>query len=146
MKLEIRIDPRVDETLVQIFASAMNREVERIQKLLEPSSLEWLTGMNDDDVVVLEPKAIVRFFTQDKKVFIRTEQGQYLTRLRLYELEERFAGGNFIRISQAEIINLDYVKRLDLSYKGTIGVELKTGEVSFVSRRSLQNFKTILGL
>lgn len=70
----------------------------------------------------------------------------YTTRLRLYQLEDRLPKKQFIKISRSEIVNLDYVKSLDLSFSGTIALELKNGQVTYVSRRSLKNFKEALGL
>jgi DNA-binding LytR/AlgR family response regulator len=64
----------------------------------------------------------------------------------MYELEEKVKSAAFIRISQGELVNLDFIKRLDLSYKGTIALKLTTKDISFVSRRNLENFKKVLGI
>ncbi len=58
---------------------------------------------------------------------------------------KRLNKNKFIKISRYEIINLDYVKKLDLSFKGTIAVEFKNGSISYVSRRYLKEFKKALG-
>lgn len=146
MKLEINIDPKIKETLIKVFASSMNSDVALIQNVLESSSGNRLVGIKEDEILLLQLDAIVRFFTRDAKVYAQTLTDEYFIRLRMYELEERFKSENFIRISQGELINLDYVKKLDLSYKGTIALEFKTGHVSYVSRRSLKEFKKKLGL
>lgn len=146
MKLEINIDPQVKETLVKVYAKSMNKDIELIQSLLEPYSLKRIMGFKDEEISLLESSEIIRFFTSDKKVFAQTIDDNYFVRLRMYDLEERFRSSTFIRISQGELINLDYVKKLDLSYKGTIAVEFKTGDVSYVSRRSLKDFKKALGI
>ena len=65
--------------------------------------------------------------------------------MRLYELEERL-DNRFVRISNSEIVNLKKVKSLDLSFVGTICMELSNGEVSYVSRRYVSKMKKILGL
>ncbi|MFQ9095084.1 MAG: LytTR family DNA-binding domain-containing protein, partial [Ruminococcus sp.] len=64
----------------------------------------------------------------------------------LYELEQLLDEKTFVRISKSEIINLRFVKRLDLSITGTIGIQLKTGETAYVSRRYVNRIKSILGL
>ncbi len=76
---------------------------------------------------------------------IKRKNGEYKSRIRLYELYERLNKNKFIKISRYEIINLDYVKKLDLSFKGTIAVEFKNGSISYVSRRYLKEFKKALG-
>jgi DNA-binding LytR/AlgR family response regulator len=88
----------------------------------------------------------VRIYTEDGKVFARTENDLYLLRLRLYELEERLDSTIFVRISNSEIVNLKKVKSLDLSFVGTICMELSNGEVSYVSRRYVSKIKKLLGL
>lgn len=146
MKLEINIDPQIKETLVKIYAKSMNKDIVLIQNLLESYSYQRIMGFKEEEISLLESSEIIRFFTNDKKVFAQTIDDEYVIHLRMYDLEERFRSSTFIRISQGELINLDYVKRLDLSYKGTIAVEFKTGDVSYVSRRSLKAFKKALGI
>ena len=146
MKLEINIDPNIIETIIKVFAESMNNDVKLVQSILELSSVNRIVGLKNEEILLLEPNDIIRFFTNDKKVFAQTMRDEYLVRLRMYDLEERFRSTTFIRISQGELINLDYVKGLDLSYKGTIALEFKTGDISYVSRRSLKNFKKVLGI
>ena len=146
MKLEINIDPNIKETIIKIFAESMNDDVALVQSILGSSSINRIVGFKNEEISLLEPDDIIRFFTNDKKVFAQTMKDEYLVRLRMYDLEERFRSTTFIRISQGELINLDYVKGLDLSYKGTIALEFKTGDISYVSRRSLKNFKEALGI
>lgn len=146
MKLEINIDPNIKETIIKVFADSMNSDVALVQSILGSSSVNRIVGLKNDEISLLQPSEIIRFFTNDKKVFAQTMEDEYVVRLKMYELEERFRSTTFIRISQGELINLDYVKGLDLSYKGTIAVEFKSGDVSYVSRRSLKNFKKALGL
>ena len=123
MKLEINIDPNIKETIIKVFAESMNNDVKLVQSILELSSVNRIVGLKNEEILLLEPNDIIRFFTNDKKVFAQTMRDEYLVRLRMYDLEERFRSTTFIRISQGELINLDYVKRLDLSYKGTIALE-----------------------
>ena len=72
--------------------------------------------------------------------------GTYQIRLRLYEAEERLDNSKFVRISNSEIVNLKKVKSLDLSFVGTICMELSNGTVSYVSRRYVSKIKKVLGL
>ena len=83
---------------------------------------------------------------EEGKVFAKTEYDLYQLRLRLYELEERLDDALFVRISNSEIVNLKKVKNLDLSFVGTICMELSNGDVSYVSRRYVSKIKRLLGL
>ena len=62
------------------------------------------------------------------------------------EAEERLDNSKFVRISNSEIVNLKKVKSLDLSFVGTICMELSNGTVSYVSRRYVSKIKKVLGL
>ena len=75
-----------------------------------------------------------------------TGDGEYLLRLRLYELEERLDKSSFVRISNSEIINLKKVRNFDLSFSGTICVSLSDGTVTYVSRRFVAKIKQVLGI
>lgn len=102
--------------------------------------------MKDDKVEILEQGEFIRAYAEGGKVFVRTEKGLYQIRLRLYELEERLDGSIFVRISNSEIVNLKKVKSIDLSFVGTICMEMSDGDVSYVSRRYVSKIKKILGL
>ena len=65
---------------------------------------------------------------------------------RLYELEERLAKKNFIRISNSEIVNFSKIKNFDLSLAGTITIIFKDGSKTYVSRRYVKKIKQFLGI
>ena len=74
------------------------------------------------------------------------EEGEYVLRLRLYEVEQRLNPHQFVRISNSEIINLKKIDYFDLSFTGTICVKLRGGMVTYISRRYVSKVKTILGI
>lgn len=135
MKVEIVIDEEYQETYVKIFTDKYNKEIENLEKSLVNINNNVILGFKDDDAFVLDLKNIYRFFTEDKDVFIECRDYTYKSRLRMYEIEHRL-NNSFVRISRSEIINISYIKKLDLSFKGIIAVELKNGTVSYVSRRN----------
>lgn len=104
MKLEINIDPNIKETIIKVFAESMNNDVKLVQSILELSSVNRIVGLKNEEILLLEPNDIIRFFTNDKKVFAQTMRDEYLVRLRMYDLEERFRSTTFIRISQGELM------------------------------------------
>ncbi len=148
MKLNIKIDTSVEEPEALITTPRMSEEVNKIVdyigKLNEEPTV--ISGVKDDKVEILEQSGLIRAYAEGGKVFAKTERGLYQVRLRLYELEERLDGGVFVRISNSEIVNLKKVKSIDLSFVGTICMEMSDGEVSYVSRRYVSKIKKILGL
>ena len=148
MKLNIEIDTNIEEPVALITTPRMTDEVTRVVDFI--SKLDDITtvisGIRDDKVELLEQESIYRIYAEEGKVLARTESGLYQIRLRLYELEERLDDSKFVRISNSEIVNLKKVKSLDLSFVGTICMELSNGEVSYVSRRYVSKIKKKLGL
>lgn len=102
----------------------MTDEINDIMKKLAGDQTQMIAGFQDDQVTILEPNQIYRFFASNGKVYAETELRKYVIRLRLYEVEQRLAGNSFVRISNSEIINLRKVKGFDLSFTGTICVSL----------------------
>lgn len=146
MKVEIIIDESIEETKVKIYSNKYSKEVENIRDALTETLLDKIVAFQNKEVFILSFDEIIRIYAQDKSVYIKTKDNTYTTRLTIYEFESKADKRNFIRISRSEIVNLDYVKRLDLSFTGTIAVELVNGDVSYVSRRKLKEFKKALGL
>lgn len=146
MKVEIIIDESIEETEVKIYAKEYSKDVENIRDVLTEKFVDKIVAFKCREVFILSFDEIIRIYAQDKNVYIKTKDSTYTTRLTIYEFESRTDRRNFIRISRSEIVNLDYVKRLDLSFTGTIAVELANGDVSYVSRRKLKEFKKALGL
>lgn len=148
MKLNINIDVGAKEPEILITTAHMTEDVNRVVEFVSrlDDSPTILSGIRDDKVELLDYDAIIRIYAEEGKVFARTEQGLYQIRLRLYEVEERLDNGKFVRISNSEIVNLKKVKSLDLSFVGTICMELSNGEVSYVSRRYVSKIKKVLGL
>ena len=105
-----------------------------------------ITGQKDGKIELLDQENIIRLYAENGKMFAKLDQATYQIRLRLYELEERLDNEKFVRISNSEIVNLKKVKGLDLSFAGTICMELENGEVSYVSRRYVSKIKKKLGL
>ena len=146
MKVEIKIDPQCNETTVVIIAKEMGDEVNELLKSLTRQSSSVVVGFRDDSATVLENEEIIRIYTAVQKVFVVTDDGEYVSRMRLYELEERLPSNMFVRTSNSEIVNLHKVRDFDLSFSGRIGVRFLDGSVTYVSRRYVAKIKKILGL
>lgn len=146
MEIEIKIDGSCREPKVIILTYAATEEVKELIRRLSVSEPQVITGFCNDTLEILEQADIIRIYASDGKVYAKTHTGEYVLRLRLYELESRLDKGSFVRISNSEIINLKKVKKFDLSFVGTICVSLSDNTVSYVSRRYVAKIKHILGI
>ncbi len=146
MKLEVKIDSSCIEPRVIILTASMTEEVNTIMNKLSDQAPQIISGSRDNKIEVIEQTDLIRIYANAGKVFAVTRKGEYVLRLRLYEIEERLPSHQFVRISNSEIINLKNVNNFDLSFTGTISVKLANGTVTYVSRRYVSKLKKILGI
>ena len=144
MKVELNIDEKFKEILVTISTDKINDEVQELVNYIEYKE-DYLVGIADDQVCVLDISDIIRVFVEDRKVFVVTTKGKFVVRKKLYEMNNLLTK-DFVKISQSEIANIKFIKNLDLSIRGTIVIVYKNSDISYVSRRLLKDFKTKLGV
>lgn len=146
MQVEIKIDSTCEEPRIVIHTNKMTDEINALVKKISEEAPQVISGFRNDALEVLEQSKILRIYASAGKIFATTTSGEYILRLRLYELEERLDKNQFVRISNSEIINLKEVRSFDLSFTGTICVSLSDGTVTYVSRRYVKKIKQVLGI
>lgn len=146
MQIEIKIDPLYEEPKVVVLTASMTEEVHSLVGKLSEKSPSVISGSRDGMITVLEENDLIKVYAGNGKVFVVTDHGEYSIKLRLYEIEKRLDPQRFVRISNSEIVNLKKVKNFDLSFTGTICVELINNTVTYVSRRYVSKIKKILGI
>lgn len=146
MQVEIKIDSSHTEPRVIILTASVTEEIQSLVQKLSEENPRIITGSRDGKMEVLEQNDLFRIYAGNGRVFAVTDRNEYLLRLRLYEAEERLNPSQFVRISNSEIINIKKVKSFDLSFSGTIYVELINGTSTYVSRRYVSKVKKILGM
>lgn len=146
MQVEVKIDKSVAKPRVIIVTSEITEEINALVQTLSESGPRMIAGFRDDTVTVLDEKDILRIYAANGRVYAVLPSGEYILRLRLYELEERLKSSRFVRISNSEIVNLKKVGSFDLSFAGTICVTLTDGSKTYVSRRYVTKIKEVLGI
>ncbi len=149
MKVEVEINPKLEEDNITIKVKELSDEVKEIvDKINNIDQNDKLIVMKNEKVYVLEIRTIVSIYASQGKVFIKTETEEYQAKRKLYELEDflQTKFKNFIRISNSEIINFDMVENLDLSITGTIEIKFKNGYTTYVSRRNIKKIKKYLNI
>lgn len=146
MQVEIKIDEKYTEPKVLIISDKMTDEITKLVQRITEQPPNVLVGFRNNDISVLEPEKIVCIYAAGQKVYAKTDNEEFVIRLRLYELEERLNSYRFVRISNSEIINLKKVKGFDLGFSGTICVKFQNGSNSYVSRRYVAKIKRVLGI
>lgn len=146
MQFEVKIDETVTEPKVLILTDKITNEVNDLVRKLAEDERQIIAGFRGDTVTLLDEKELLRVYASGGRVYAVTAGGEYVLRLRLYELEERLRPFSFVRISNSEIINLKRVRSFDLSLVGTICVTLSDGSKAYVSRRYVPKIKEVLGI
>ena len=144
MKVELNIDKKFEETIVTISANKVDDEIQNLVNYIENKE-DYLTGISAGKVCLLNLEDIIRVYIEDRKVYVVTVEGRFIVRKKLYEVQSMVTK-DFIKISQSEIANVKYIHSLDLGLRGTIVINYKNSDISYVSRRMLKEFKMKLGL
>ena len=144
MKVELNIDKKFEETIVTISANKVNDEIQNLVNYIENKE-DYFIGVLDGKVRLLSTEDIIRVYVEDRKVYVVTVEGRFIVRKKLYEVQSTLTK-DFIKISQSEIANVKYIHSLDLGLRGTIVINYKNSDISYVSRRMLKEFKMKLGL
>lgn len=146
MDVEINIEKDRIRPKIVIHTNEVTSEINNLVKRLSEYNEQLLIGYRNEEAILLKPEEICRIYAQGQKVVAQTEKETVFLKLRLYELEEKLAGTNLIRISNSEIVNLMRIKSLDLSISGTITMKFMNGEKSYVSRRYVEKIKQYIGM
>ena len=144
MKVELNIDKKFGEIIVTISTNKVNDEIQNLVNYIENKE-DYFIGVSDGKVRLLNTEDIIRVYVEDRKVYIVTVEGRFIVRKKLYEVQNTLTK-DFIKISQSEIANVKYIHSLDLGLRGTIVINYKNSDISYVSRRMLKEFKMKLGL
>ena len=141
--IEDRMDGQEDEIIIR--CKQMDEHLLKLVYAIKAGS-EKLTVTRENDIVQVAPKDVFYFEAVDNKVFLYLEKEVYETKLKLYELEERFVGTDFLRVSKSVIMNLAKVKTLSPAFNGRFEATMKNGEKVIVSRQYVPVLKDKLGL
>lgn len=90
---------------------------------------------HNGNTTMVEPKDVFYFEAVDNRIFLYTKQEVYETKLRLYEIEKRYEGTDFLRTSKSTIINISKIKYVSPAYSGRLEALLKNGEKIIISRQ-----------
>ena len=145
MKIVINENRAIDETEIIINCRHADEQVLRICAGLRMFDKK-VTGMHDSQTFLLSAAEILYIESVDRKTFIYTGSQVYETPLKLYEMEDRLAGEDFIRASKSCILNFEKVKSLRGDFGGRLLCALENGESIYVSRQYATVIKQKLGL
>ena len=144
MKIEFDINEKYQEDKIIICTNKITDELQEFVNKLNKEKNNKIYGYKNDKIFILEENKIETIYSENKKVFIRYENGNiYETKKRIYEFENNLPN-KFVRISNSEIVNFDKVQNLDFKIVGTIILNFYTDRYTYVSRRYVKKIREYL--
>ena len=145
MNVTITENPALDDIEVSVACPRIDERVQRIVSALGTSD-RALVGERDGATYRLDVDDVCYAETGDGKTFLYTADAVYQTPLKLYELEERLAGTEFVRASKQMLVNFDHVASIRPALNARLQLMLDNGEAVIVSRQYAPVIKRKLGL
>lgn len=145
MNVTITENPALDDVEVAIACPRIDERVQRIVASLGAFD-RVLIGERDGATFRVGVEDVCYAETVDGKTFLYTADAVYQTPLKLYELEERLAGTEFVRASKQMLVNFDHVASIRPALNARLQLMLDNGEAVIVSRQYAPAIKRKLGL
>lgn len=145
MKFTINENSSFDETEIIINTQKIDKTIEQIISTLRLSNKQ-LSAKRDGKIYIKEADDIIYFESVDNMTFFYLENELFQTKLKLYEIENKFIGTNIIRISKSVIVNLNHVKSILPKMNGCLELLLENNNKVIVSRHHAKEFKAKLQL
>ena len=128
------------------FARALERAKERIALKDAPRKIERLAIKNAGEMLFLKISEIDWIEAADYYVCLHAGARTHLLRRSMNEVEEELGTGAFCRIHRSAIVNLERVRRLEVSEEGGTDVVLGNGTRLRLSRRYKKRLQGRLGV
>lgn len=136
MKIKIELDGNLTEDEVIIRTNSLGEHVEKLERAVREviDARQKFTFYKEATEYYLPLETLAFFETEGSVVYAHTGKDMFVTKLRLYELEELLPGF-FMRVSKSTILNLRFVYAITRSLSSACLVQMQgTHKQVYVSR------------
>ncbi len=146
IKITTNISNEFKEASIIINAPELSDEIQNVINYISNinTAPHQIMASKNNEIYFIDLNKIICFFSKNKYNYVRTQDGIYRVKYKLYELEELLKQKDFIRISNSCIINIQQVACFDTSILGTILVKLKDNTQESVSKRNVSHIMKLL--
>ena len=144
MKVLIRRIPKKEEEQVIIECVEVNSDVKDIRNYVLSKGMELSGITQDHHMERFSLSGVFYFEALDEKVFAYTRNQVYEIKMRLYEVEQKYADNHFVRCSKSVILNLMLLENISPALNGRFFAHMKNGERLMISRQYAQKMKQIV--
>jgi len=106
--------------------------------------LDRIVVKANQKIVIIPTDAIIFLEAQDDYVMIHSELGKHLKKQTMKYYEEHLNSSTFFRVHRSNIININYVKQMELFEKESYQISMKNGAKIPVSRSGYGKIKELL--
>lgn len=145
MKITIEEDKKMNDTEVLIRCKTRNSEIEGLVERIKRFN-EKLPCYEDKITYYIKYEDIFYIESVDNTVYVYIETKVLETKLKLYELEEKLKGSNFLRCNKATILNLVKIRLLEPQMNRSIIARMDNDERIYISRKYVKSLKKLLGV
>lgn len=148
MRVEIKLDPKCEESYAVLCAPRMSDELQAVIEILENEHPQGglLTAKKDGRLFVMAPELVELVRTEGGELALYdTAKTRYLLSRSLQETQGKL-GADFVRISKSTVVNIRRVDHVSPSFNGMMELVTKGGMEEYISRKYLREFKQRLGL
>lgn len=145
MKIRLNFDEQYQEVEVHIHANKLDDEVQKIINQLKTPSQNMIDGYINQEICMLKASEIYTIYVEKGKVFLQTDEEEYQSKKKLYEIEEIFQK-QFSRVNKSTLVNIDHIRSFQMDLVGTTLLILDNGTSVHVSRKYFKELKKKLGI
>lgn len=145
MKIHLSINSSLQETEIHIHTKEYNEQIEKLMKQLQTTPSTMIDGYSQQEIHMVKISGIYSIFAEGAKVFLQTEEQEFETKRKLYELETQFAQ-DFARVSKSTLVNINKITSIQMSKIGATQLVLDNDVSIHVSRKYLKELKYHLGI
>lgn len=145
MNIHLHIEPTYEGVDIHIYTAQYDESVETLIKRLKQQHPMVVVGYIEENIHLIKIEEVFSIFVEESKVFIQTEEGEYRTKLKLYEIEAQFEK-QLIRVNKSTLVQINHIQSLQLKALGTTQVVLSNEVEIPISRKFLKPLKEKLGI
>lgn len=127
-----------------IYCREENQEIRKIKGFIKNINTKLCASL-DFKKVMITPDEIYYIESVDKKTFVYIKDKVLECSLKLYEIEDRFKEFSFFRANKSTIVNVMYIKDINILLNRNLLVTLESKEKITISRRNVKDFRKLIG-
>lgn len=145
MKLLLKEDANIEETMIEVTYKTYDRKLQQLINLVEEKNID-LAGQYQGETHFINMKDVCYIESVDNLTFLYTDQLVFEIKEKLYFFEERLLNTSFLRISKNTLLNMDYLKSVSVLPNYKLEAKLLNLEKLVINRHYTKNIKAYLNI